>query len=127
MPGCVFYNNPTLAEYAKVLVREITDMSYIDYPLDHVKHKGVKELGEDINQFVLWNQHEIVLDGPATPQSQLMSPLSQSATPKNKEALLPMSPPPVAKFKEASLLSSPKEKEVSPLPTSPVRLCPSKN
>jgi hypothetical protein len=33
MPGCVFDNNPILAEYAKVLVREITDMGYTDYPL----------------------------------------------------------------------------------------------
>jgi hypothetical protein len=28
--GRVFHNNPILEEYAKVLVREITDMSYID-------------------------------------------------------------------------------------------------
>jgi hypothetical protein len=35
--------------YAKVLVREITDMACIDYPLDHVTPKGIKELGEDVN------------------------------------------------------------------------------
>jgi hypothetical protein len=36
MPGRVFHNNHIPVEYAKVLVREITNMSYIDYPLDHV-------------------------------------------------------------------------------------------
>jgi hypothetical protein len=35
--------------YAKVLVREITDMACIDYPLDHVTPEGIKELGEDVN------------------------------------------------------------------------------
>jgi hypothetical protein len=44
--------------------------------------------------------------------------------PKDKEAPLPMSPLPVPKFKEASLMSSPKEKEASPLPTSPVKVMP---
>jgi hypothetical protein len=63
MPGHVFHNNPILAEYAKVLVREITDMGYIDYPLDHVTPEGVKELGQAINQFILWNYREIFLDG----------------------------------------------------------------
>jgi hypothetical protein len=67
MPGHVFHNNPILAEYAKVLVHEITDMSYIDYLLNHVTPEGVKELGEAINQFILWNRCEIVLDGPASP------------------------------------------------------------
>jgi hypothetical protein len=111
MPGRVFHNNSILIEYAKVLVHEITNMSYIDYPLDHVMPEGVKELGGAVNQFILWNRCEIVLDGPASPQNQLMSPLSQTAMPKDKEAPLPMSPPPVPKFKEASLPSSPKEKE----------------
>jgi hypothetical protein len=36
MPERVFHNNPILVEYAKVLVRAITDMPYIDYPLDHM-------------------------------------------------------------------------------------------
>jgi hypothetical protein len=49
MPGCVFHNNPISTEYAKVLVHEITDRSYIDYPLDHVTPEGVKELGEAVN------------------------------------------------------------------------------
>jgi hypothetical protein len=45
MTGCVFHNNPIPAEYAKVLVREITDMGYTNYSLDHVTPEGVKELG----------------------------------------------------------------------------------
>jgi hypothetical protein len=49
MPGRVFHNNPIPAEYAKVLVREITDMACIDYPLDHVTPEGINELGEAIN------------------------------------------------------------------------------
>jgi hypothetical protein len=67
MSGRVFHNNLIPAEHAKVLVREITDMSYIDYPLDHVMPEGIKELGEAINQFILWNQCEIVLDGSTSP------------------------------------------------------------
>jgi hypothetical protein len=55
MSGRVFHNNPIPAEYAKVLVREVTGMSYIDYPLDHVMPEGVKELREVVNQFILWN------------------------------------------------------------------------
>jgi hypothetical protein len=88
------------------LVREITDMSYIDYPLNHATPEGIKELGEAINQFILWNRREIVLDSSTTPQNQLMSPLSQTVTPKDNEAPLPMSSPPVPKFKEALLPSS---------------------
>jgi hypothetical protein len=49
----VFHNNPILAEYAKVLVREITDMTCIDYPLGHVTPEGIKKLGEAVNQFIL--------------------------------------------------------------------------
>jgi hypothetical protein len=63
-----------------MLVREITGKSYIDYPLDHVMPEGVKELGEAVNQFILWNRCEIVLDGPASLQNQLMSLLSQMVT-----------------------------------------------
>jgi hypothetical protein len=124
MSGRVFDNNPIPAEYAKVLVCEITDMTCIDYPLDHVTPEGIKELGETVNQFILWNRREIVLDGPTTSQSQLMLPLSQTVMPKDNEASLPMSSPLVPKFKEASLLSSPKEKEASTLPSSPVKVMP---
>jgi hypothetical protein len=45
-------------------------MGYTDYPLDHVTPEGVKELGQAINQFILWNRHEIFLDGPISPQKQ---------------------------------------------------------
>jgi hypothetical protein len=69
MSGRVFHNNPIPTEYAKVLVHEITDMSYIDYPLDHVMPEGVKELGEAANQFILWNRREIILDGPTLPRN----------------------------------------------------------
>jgi hypothetical protein len=93
MSGRVFHNSPIPAEYAKVLVREITDMACIDYPLDHVTPEGIKELREVVNQFILWNRCEIILDGPITPQNQLMSPLSQTAMSKDNEALLPMSSP----------------------------------
>jgi hypothetical protein len=57
MSGRVFHSNPTPTEYAKVFIREITDMSYIEYPLDHVTPEGVKEHGEAINQFILWNRN----------------------------------------------------------------------
>jgi hypothetical protein len=46
------------------------------------------------------------------------------AMPKDNEASLPTSSPPVLKFKEALLPSSPKEKEASTLPTSPVKVMP---
>jgi hypothetical protein len=122
MPGRVFHNNPIPAEYAKVLIHEITDMECIDYPLDHVTPERIKELGEAVNQFILWNRRQIVLDGLTTPQNQLMSLLSQTAMPKDNEALLLTSCPPVLKFKEASFPSSPKEKEASTLPSSPVKV-----
>jgi hypothetical protein len=124
MLGRVFHNNPNPAEYDKVLVREITDMACIDYRLDHVTPEGIKKLREVVNQFILWNRHEIVLDGSTTPQNQLMSSLSQTAMPKDNEAPLPMSSSLVPKFKEASLPLSPKEKEVSTLPSSPVKVMP---
>jgi ribosomal protein L32E len=44
MPRRVFHNNLIPAEYAKVLVHEITDMACIDCPLDHVTPEGIKEL-----------------------------------------------------------------------------------
>jgi hypothetical protein len=74
-------------------------MTCIDYPLDHVTPEGIKEFEEVVNQFILWNRREIVLDGPITPQNQLMSSLSQTAMPKDNETLLPKSSPPVPKFK----------------------------
>jgi hypothetical protein len=53
-----------------------------------------------------------------------MSPLSQTAMPKDNEALPPTSSPPVPKFMKASLPSSPKEKEASTLPMSPIKVMP---
>jgi hypothetical protein len=69
MSGRVFHNNPISTEYAKVLVHEITDKACTDYPLDHVMPEGIKELREAVNQFKLWNWHEIVLDCPTVPQN----------------------------------------------------------
>jgi hypothetical protein len=127
MPGRVFHNNTIPTEYVKVLVHEITDMACIYYRLDHVMPQGIKELGEAVNQFILWNRREIVLDGPTTSPNQLMSPLSQMAMPKYNEAPLSMSSPPVPKFKEASLLSSPKEKKkLLHYQRHMSRLCPSR-
>jgi hypothetical protein len=93
-------------------------------PAENVTPEGIKELGEAVNQFILWNRHEIVLDCLTMTQNQLMSPLSQMAMPKDNEASLPTSSPPIPKFKEALLLSSLKEKEASTLPTSPVKVMP---
>jgi hypothetical protein len=92
-------------------------MACIDYPLDHMMPEGIKELEEAVNQFILWNRREIILDGPITPQNHLTSPLRQTATPKDNEAPLP-------KDNEALHPSSPKEKEASMLPTSPVKVIP---
>jgi hypothetical protein len=77
IPGHVFHNNPNLLEYAKVLVQEITDKGYTNYPLNHVTPDGVKDLGEATNQFILWNRHKIFLDGPISPQKQRIQ-LSQT-------------------------------------------------
>jgi hypothetical protein len=45
-------------------------MGYIDYPLDHVMPERVKEHGQAVNQFILWNRRKIFLDGPISPQKQ---------------------------------------------------------
>jgi hypothetical protein len=45
-------------------------MGYSDYPLDYLTPEGVKELGQDVNKFILQNWHEIFLDGPISPQKQ---------------------------------------------------------
>jgi hypothetical protein len=63
MPGRVFHNNLILVEYAKVLVPEISDMEYTNYPLDHVMPEVVKELGQAANHFIMSNRREIFLDG----------------------------------------------------------------
>jgi hypothetical protein len=126
MPGCVFHNNPIPAEYAKLLVREITDMACIDYPLDHVTPEGIKELGEAVNQFILWNRREIILDGPITPQNQLMSPLSQTVMAKHNEAPLPMSSPPVPKFKKFRFRHLQRKRKLLRYQHHLSKLCPSR-
>jgi hypothetical protein len=45
-------------------------MGYINYPLDHGMPEGVKEFGQAVNQFILWNWREFFLDGPISPQKQ---------------------------------------------------------
>jgi hypothetical protein len=45
-------------------------MGYINYPLNHVTPEGVKELGQAVNQFILWSRRKIFLDGPISPQKQ---------------------------------------------------------
>jgi hypothetical protein len=126
MPGCVFHNNPIPAEYAKLLVREITDMACIDYPLDHVTPEGIKELGEAVNQFILWNRREIILDGPITPQNQLMSPLSQTVMAKHNEAPLPMSSPPVPKFEKFCFRHLQRKRKLLRYQHHLSKLCPSR-
>jgi hypothetical protein len=54
-------------------------MGYTNYPLNHVMSEGVKELGQAINPFILWNRHEIFLDEPISPQGQRIQ-LSQTPT-----------------------------------------------
>jgi hypothetical protein len=44
-----------------------TNFSIYHYPLDHVTPEGIKELGEAVNQFILWNWCEIILDVPTIP------------------------------------------------------------
>jgi hypothetical protein len=102
MLGCVFHNNPILAEYAKVLIWEITNMGYTDYPPDHVTPKKVKELGQAVNQFILCNRREIFLDGLISPQKQriqlsetpTLSPVDYAlATPSGQQVALQLSSP----------------------------------
>jgi hypothetical protein len=131
MSGRVFHNNPIPAECAKVLVREITNIGYTDYPLDHVTPEGVKELGQAVNQFILWNRHEIFLDEPISLQKQCIQ-LSQTLTlsPANHALITPSgqqiapqlpSPHTEQEAPQQPLRSSPKDKEASqhPLPSSP--------
>jgi hypothetical protein len=54
-------------------------MGYTDYPLNHVTPEGVKELGQVVHQFILWNRRKIFLDGVISPQRQRIQ-LSQTPT-----------------------------------------------
>jgi hypothetical protein len=115
MPGHVLHNNAIPVEYAMVLVREIIDMGYTDYPLDHVTPEGVKELGQAINQFILWNRHEIFLDGPISPQRQC---LQLSQTPTSSPAAHALSTPP-SQQEAQQLPTPPGQHEAQQLPTPP--------
>jgi hypothetical protein len=126
MPGRVFHNNPIPAEYIKVLVREITDMGYTNYPLDHVTPEGVKELGHVVNQFILWNRREIFLDGPISPQRQriqlsptpMSSPVKHAlATPPAQQATQQMSSHIEQEALQQPPQSPPKDKEAPQLPS----------
>jgi hypothetical protein len=91
MPGRVLHNNPIPVEYAKVLVREITNMGYTDYPLDHVTPEGVKEVGQTVNHFILWKRREIFLDALISPQRQH---IQLSETPTSSPATHALATPP---------------------------------
>ena len=142
MPGRVFHNTPIPAEYTKVLVLQIIDMEYNDLPLDHVTPEGVKELGQAVNQFILWHRRDIHLDGPVSSQNQRLqlsqtptsSPTSHSIIPSPPiahEALQPPSPPKsqdheiiqVQQARQEPLPSSSKDKDALQ-PPSPVKGMP---
>jgi hypothetical protein len=108
-------------------------MGYTDYSLDHVMPEGIKELRQAVNQFTLWNRHEILLDGSISPQKQriqlsqtpMSSPTDHAlATPSSQQThATPQLPSPHTDQEalQQPLQSSPKEKEASqqPLPSSP--------
>jgi hypothetical protein len=112
MPGHVLHNNSIPVEYAKVLVREITDMGYTDYPLDHVMPEGVEELGQAVNQFILWNRREIFLDGPISPQRQRVQ-LGQPTSSPTAHALAT----PLGQQEAQQLPTPPGQQEAQQLPT----------
>jgi hypothetical protein len=123
MSGHVFHNNTIPVEYAKVLVWEITSMGYTDYPLDQVTLEGVKELGQVVNQFILWNQCKIFLDGLISPhkkriqlsQTPMLSPTEHAlATPSGQQAAQQLpSPHTEQEAPQQPLQWSPKDKEAS--------------
>jgi hypothetical protein len=125
MSGRVLHNNPISVEYAKVLVREITDMGYIDYPLDHVTPEGVKELGQAVNQFILWNRREFFLDGLISPQrlcvhlsqTPALSPVAHAlATPPSQQEAQQLPTPP-GQQEAQQLPTPPGQQEAQQLPT----------
>jgi hypothetical protein len=126
MPGCVFHNNAISAKYGKVLVCEITNMTCIDYPLDHVMPKGIKVPGEAINQLTLRNQCEIVLDGLTMTQNQLMSSLSQMMMTKDNEASLPMSSPSVQSSRKLHFHRLQRKRKLLCYQHQLSRICPSR-
>jgi hypothetical protein len=115
MPERVLHNNPIAIESAKVLVLEITDMGYTDYSLNHVMLEGVKELGQVVNQFILWNRHEIFLDGPISPQRQRVQ-LSQTPTLSPVAHALATTP---GQQEAQQVPTPPSQQEAQQLPTPP--------
>jgi hypothetical protein len=90
-------------------------MGYTDYPLDHVMPEGVKELGQAVNQFILWNRCEIFLVGLISPQRQHVH-LSQ--TPTSSPVAHALATPP--SLQEAQQLPTPpSQQEAQQLPTPP--------
>jgi hypothetical protein len=102
-------------------------MGYTDYPLDHVMPEGVKEFGQAVNQFILWNRHEIFLDGPISPHTQrvqlsqtpTLSPMAHAlaTTPSQQEAQQLPTPP--SQQEAQQLPTPPRQQEAQQLPTPP--------
>jgi hypothetical protein len=96
------------------------------YPLDHVTPEGVKKLGQAVNQFILWNQHEIFLDAPISRQRQRIQ-LSQTltsslvdhafATPPSQQAAQQLTSPHTEQEAPQQPLQPPKDKKAPQLPS----------
>jgi hypothetical protein len=107
-------------------------MGYTDYPLDHVMPEGVKELGQAVNNFILWNQRRIFLDGPISPQRQHMqlsqTPMSspayhELATPLSQQAAQQLPSPHTEQEAPQQPLQSPlKDKEALQRPSPPTEI-----
>jgi hypothetical protein len=88
-------------------------VGYTDYPLDHVTPEGAKELGQAVNQLILWNRCEIFLDGPISPQRQ-HAQLSQTLT--SSPAAHALATPP-GQQEAQQLPTPPSQQEAQQLPT----------
>ena len=55
IPGRVFHNISIPIDYAKVSILQVTNEEYLDYELDHSMPEGIMQLGETVNQFILWH------------------------------------------------------------------------
>jgi hypothetical protein len=107
-------------------------MGYTDYPLDHVTPDEVKELGQAVNQFILWNRCEIFLDGPISPQRQciqlsqtpMLSPVDHAlASPPGQQAAQQLpSPHTEQEAPQHPLQLSPKDKEAPQLASPPTEI-----
>jgi hypothetical protein len=98
-------------------------MGYTDYLLYHVTPEGIKDVEQAVNQFILWNQRKIFLDGPISPQKKRIqlsqtptsSPVEHAlATPSSQQAAQQLpSPHTKQEAPQQPLQSSPKNKEAS--------------